>query len=100
MSFKLIFAAEVYGDLQQNINWYNKKQAGLGSRFFKAIKEQLPQIKKNPYGVAIRYDEVRCAKVKDFPYMVHFKIFPEINIVLYSPRTVTLIFGKNVTPSK
>ena len=93
MSFKLIFAAEVYGDLQQNINWYNKKQAGLGSRFFKAIKEQLPQIKKNPYGVAIRYDEVRCAKVKDFPYMVHFKIFPEINIV-----KVTAVFSTHRDP--
>jgi len=81
MGFKLIYAAEVYDDLQQNIDWYNEKQSGLGSRFFKAVKEQIYQIKKTPYGIAIRYEEVRCAKVKGFPYMIHFKVFPDINTI-------------------
>ncbi len=48
MNFKLIYAAEVYNDLQQNIDWYNEKQTGLGVRFFKAVKEQISLIKKNP----------------------------------------------------
>ena len=45
MGFKLIYAAEVYDDLQQNIDWYNEKQSGLGSRFFEAVKEQISRIK-------------------------------------------------------
>jgi hypothetical protein len=81
MAFKLIYAAEVYDDLQQNINWYNERQSGLGNRFFKAVKDQVPRIRKNPYGFAIRYEDVRCAKVKGFPYMIHFKVFPDSNIV-------------------
>lgn len=59
MGFKLIYAAEVYDDLQQNIDWYNEKQSGLGFRFFKAVKEQIYRITKTPYGIAIRYEEVR-----------------------------------------
>ncbi|HEY3389209.1 MAG TPA: hypothetical protein VGK38_06525 [Prolixibacteraceae bacterium] len=81
MGFKLVYAAEVYDDLQLNIDWYNEKQSGLGSRFFKAVKVQIARIKKTPYGVAVRYEEVRCAKVKGFPYMIHFKVFPDINTI-------------------
>jgi hypothetical protein len=81
MAFKLIYAAEVYDDLQQSIDWYNERQTGLGTRFFKAVKEQIQRIKKTPYGFAVRYDDVRCAKLKRFPHMIHFKIFPHINTI-------------------
>jgi hypothetical protein len=81
MSFKLIYAVEVFDDLQENIDWYNKKQSGLGSRFFKAVKDQTIRIKKNPYSSPIRYDDVRCAKLKGFPYLVYFKIFQGINTI-------------------
>lgn len=81
MSFKLIYAVEVFDDLQENINWYNKKRSGLGSRFYKAVKDQTIRINKNPFSVAIRYDDIRCAKVKGFPYLVHYKIFQDANII-------------------
>ena len=81
MGFKLIYAAEVFDDLQENIDWYNKKQPGLGSRFYKAVKEQTNRIKKNPFSVALRYDDVRCGKVKGFPFLVHYKIFQDINTI-------------------
>ncbi len=93
MAFKLIYAAEVYNDVQQNIDWYNEKQANIGTRFFKAVKEQIPRIKKNPYGFAVRYEDVRCAKVKGFPYMIHFKVFPDINTI-----KVTAVFSTHRDP--
>jgi len=94
MDFKLIYAAEVYDDLQQNIDWYNDKQSGLGSRFFEAVKEKISLIKKIPYGNAIRYEEVRCTKVKGFPYMIHFKVFPDINTI-----KVTAVFSTHRDPT-
>jgi len=81
MGFKLTYAGEVYQDLQEAVNWYNQKQPGLGKRFFKAVKEQIIRIKKNPLSIAVRYDEVRCAKLKGFPYLIHFKIYPDISII-------------------
>lgn len=48
MGFKLTYAVEVFDDLQENIDWYNKKQSLLGSRFFKAVKDQTTRIKKKP----------------------------------------------------
>ena len=81
MSYKLIYAVEVFDDLQENIDWYNKKQSRLGSRFFKAVKDQTIRIKKSPFSAAVRYDDVRCAKVEGFPYLLHYKIFEDINTI-------------------
>jgi hypothetical protein len=98
MGFKLIYAAEVYDDLQENIDWYNKKQPGQGTRFFKAVKEQIARIKKNPYIIAVRYEDVRCAKVKGFPYLIHFKIFKDKNIIkviaVFSTHRNPVIWGE------
>ncbi|MDO9254635.1 MAG: type II toxin-antitoxin system RelE/ParE family toxin [Bacteroidales bacterium] len=81
MAFILLFAAEVQEDLQQGIDWYNEQQKGLGSRFFTSVKEQITRISKSPASIAIRYDEVRCVKIRDFPYLIHFMIFPDTNTV-------------------
>ena len=81
MDYSLVYAAEVFDDLQQNVNWYNEKQAGLGARFFKAVKERISQIAKNPYSIVIRYENIRCAKVTGFLFMIHFIINQEINII-------------------
>lgn len=81
MGFKLIYASEVYQDLQQNIDWYNKRQTGLGTLFFKAVKAQISRINENPSSISVRYKDVRCTKVKGFPYLVHFKIFSEAKTI-------------------
>lgn len=81
MSFKLTYAAEVFDDLQDAVGWYNQKQSGLGSRFFKSVKEQITRIKKNPFVIAVRYEDIRCAKLKGFPYLIHFKIYSDKSIV-------------------
>jgi mRNA-degrading endonuclease RelE of RelBE toxin-antitoxin system len=81
MAFKVFFAAEVFDDLQQSVDWYNKQQSGLGSRFFAAVKEQISRISKSPTTIAIRYNEVRCARIKNFPYLIHYKVFPDSNTV-------------------
>jgi hypothetical protein len=94
MRFKAIYAAEFYDDLQENVDWYNEKQAGLGRRFYKAVKGQTVWIKKNPFTIAIRYDDVRCAKVKGFPYMVHFKVFQEIKTI-----KIISVFGTHRDPA-
>jgi mRNA-degrading endonuclease RelE of RelBE toxin-antitoxin system len=81
MNYRVIYAPEVKTDLQESIDWYNDKLPGLGARFFQNVKEQLDYIEKNPYAVAIRYDEIRCIKVKAFPYLIHFKVEKETNTI-------------------
>jgi mRNA-degrading endonuclease RelE of RelBE toxin-antitoxin system len=81
MNFTIRYASEFFEDLQQGVDWYNDQQTGLGARFFKAVKDRIATVKMNPNGVAIRYKNVRCAKLKKFPYMIHFRILQEHNII-------------------
>ena len=94
MGYKVIFALEVEDDLQEGIDWYNEKQTGLGMRFFKEVKKQLDYIKKNPYAVVIRYDDIRYSKIKTFPYLIHFKVEEDIKTI-----KVIAVFNTNRNPA-
>ena len=74
MAFKVIYAAEIYDDLQQAVDFYNSRKKGLGVRFFKNVKSQVSQIKSNAYGFQVRYFDIRCASLKRFPYTVHYRV--------------------------
>ncbi|MDR1201261.1 MAG: type II toxin-antitoxin system RelE/ParE family toxin [Tannerellaceae bacterium] len=94
MNYRVIYAPEVETDLQEGIDWYNDKLPGLDARFLQNVKEQLDYIEKNPSAVAIRYDEIRCVKVKAFPYLIHFKVEKEIKII-----KVIAIFNTSRNPA-
>ena len=81
MPFKIIYASEVYDDLQQAIDFYNSRQKGLGSRFYKTAKIQIAQIKSNAFGFQVRYNDVRCLPINKFPYTIHYKLFPETKTI-------------------
>jgi len=48
--FKVIYAVEVYEDIQNAVDFYNSRQKGLGTRFFKTVKTQTFKIKSNAFG--------------------------------------------------
>jgi len=73
MAFKLKLEPLAKFDIQQEINYYNSKQKGLGKRFYNEVKNAFAAIKKNPF-FQIRYDDVHCLPLKVFPAMVHFTI--------------------------
>lgn len=82
MSFKVIYAAKVYEDLQEAVDFYNSREKGLGIRFFKSVKIQISQIKSNAYGFQVRYDDVHCAPLKSFPYTVHYRVVAATNTIM------------------
>ena len=74
MSYQLDFLLEANQDIDDAIEWYNKKKDGLGERLYELIKDKFNKLKDNPYLWSIRYDEVHCALVDVFPYLIHYII--------------------------
>ena len=68
-------------DIREIVDWYNKRVPNLGSRFQKAIKQQILKLKNNAYNYNLRYSDVRCMPINKFPFMVHF-IINELNKTL------------------
>lgn len=81
--FHLDIEPEAVDDIQEAVDYYNRKKSGLGKRFFKTVDKHFDFLKKNYTAFAIRYDDIRCMPVKKFPYMIHYR-------VLESQQTVSV----------
>ncbi len=74
MNFKVLYNPEIYNDIIQAVEWYNTQKDGLGTRFLTLTKKQLQTLKRSALHYAIRYDDIRCIPIKQFPYMAHYRV--------------------------
>jgi mRNA-degrading endonuclease RelE of RelBE toxin-antitoxin system len=81
MGFKIQIEPEVYQDIQEGIDWYNQQGENLGYKFYEEIKNTLEQLSLNPF-FQVRYDNVRCCRLKRFLYMIHFTVREEDKLVI------------------
>ena len=82
MRAKIKYAFFVKEDIKEAVNWYNKAQNGLGTRFLKNVKEKINSVAENPETIQIRYNYVRIAVVNTFPYTIHFQFNIQQNTIL------------------
>ncbi|MBK8141486.1 MAG: type II toxin-antitoxin system RelE/ParE family toxin [Chitinophagaceae bacterium] len=94
-TFKLFLTPAATAHIIQIAAWYNEQQKGLGTRFKNSLKTELAAIKKNPFSRSFRYDNVRFAVVKKFPYAVHYTIDEDKDMIV-----IHAIFGFSQSPGK
>lgn len=73
MNFSLKIEPRALSEIQQAIDYYDSQQVGLGQRFLKAIEIHFKVLANNPK-FQIKYSNIRCLRVKKFPYLIHFSI--------------------------
>jgi plasmid stabilization system protein ParE len=61
-------------DISDAVTWYESKQKGLGKLFVEEIRSKVLFIRNNPKTTTIKYDDIRCAILDVFPFMVHYTI--------------------------
>jgi hypothetical protein len=94
LGFSLVIDPRAIRDVQEVVDYYDLQQTGLGKRFEAALNKHLLSLEKNPF-FSIRYDTVRCLLLKDFPFMVHFTVDEEKQVV-----TVRAVFHTALNPKK
>jgi len=72
--YKSIILPLAKEDIRDAARWYNKQSPGLGRKLTKEVRDIVLYIKQNPQACSIRYNEVRTAVLKVFPFMVHYTI--------------------------
>ncbi len=80
-SYKLSYTPAATAQIIQIATWYNEQKKGLGKRFKDHLKKEVAEIKKNPFTRSFRYDGVRFAIVKKFPYAAHYTIDEDIHTI-------------------
>ncbi len=93
--FHLDIEPEVLDDLQEAVNYYNRKKDGLGKEFYNTVDRHFEYLKKNYTLFGERYDDIRCMPVEKFPYLIHYRI-------LKSQKTVSVkaVFCSYNNPEK
>lgn len=73
MAFSITVEPVALVDIQQGIDYYDAKQVGLGRKFEAALNRHFISLERNPF-FEVRYEQVRCLPVKNYPYMIHFTV--------------------------
>lgn len=81
---KVVILPPAVEDIKEAAAWYNEKKKGLGRRFTKAIRDKVLLIRQNPNIYPIRYDDVHTAVLDVFPFMVHYSVSDEEEMILIS----------------
>lgn len=79
--YKVAFSPESIQEIKQIVDWYNTVSKDLGGRFKKNLLDEISVIKRNPFTRSVRYDEVRFAVVKKFPYAAHYTIDKTLRLI-------------------
>lgn len=80
-NFTVTFSPLALDDIEQASDYYEQRQRGLGKRFTAQLQLTFNAIKRNPFFASVRYDDIHCARVKKFPYLVHYHIHEPDNLV-------------------
>lgn len=73
-NFTIIYHPELQYDFQEAMDYYNDKSTLLGDRFFNVAIAQIKTLSNDAYLYAVKYSDVRCVAVPEFPYLIHYKI--------------------------
>ena len=73
-SFTVTFSPVAIAEIEDTIDYYEKHQTGLGKRFATQLQVTLNAVRRNPFFASVRYDDIRCAAIRKFPYLVHYHI--------------------------
>lgn len=79
-AFKIEFDCSAEQDIDSQVEFYENLAQGLGQRFRMAIDGHLTTLQMMPQ-MQIRYDDVRCVPIIGYPFMLHYSIIADKNIV-------------------
>jgi plasmid stabilization system protein ParE len=71
--YKVVLKKTARTHIEQAATWYSLQQAGLESRFLDEIDEATNVLALNPF-FAMRYADVRSFLLKNFPYLLFYRI--------------------------
>lgn len=83
MGYSIKIDTDAYQDIKDAALWYEEQAQGLGGRYKAQVVKQIDSLKKNPLIVAVRYANVRCMKIKKFPFLVHYTV-EESMVTIYA----------------
>jgi len=81
MSYQIRLSPTADLDLDGAVLYYSAQLAGLGIRFASETNDALVKIGEMPFAYSIRYENVRAAKIRSFPYLIFYTIDERTKVI-------------------
>lgn len=95
MSYILKYSSEAEAEYFKAFDYYEGQSDGLGDRFEQSINTKIDQIIKNPYQYSGKRSKYRECWVKEFPFLIVYKILTVNRTIL-----ITSIFHTSRNPKR
>ena len=76
MSLRVIARDEAEADIAEAALWYERRCAGLGKEFVRAVDSCFELIARRPDAFPVVYRGARMALLRKFPYLIVYSISP------------------------
>jgi plasmid stabilization system protein ParE len=74
VKFTVIFEASARNDLLAAFEWYEARQSGLGEEFLRSVAAVEESLARNPERYPMAHAPYRSAKLRKFPYGLHYRM--------------------------
>ncbi|MDB5157552.1 MAG: Plasmid stabilization system protein [Mucilaginibacter sp.] len=82
MSYIVKYYPKAEIEYLEAFNWYEKELAGLGDRFESCVEKSISSIISKPLIYPNKKYNCRVCNVKDFPYIIVYKVYPKKALIL------------------
>jgi len=82
MTLKVVFRPAARAEFDGATLWYEDRQPGLGAQFMAEIDRAVDLASKYPDRYPVQHEEIRCVRVRRFPYSVFYFVESEQIVVL------------------
>lgn len=82
MTLKVVFRPAARAEFDGATLWYEDRQPGLGAQFVAEIDRAVDLASRYPDRYPAQHDEIRCVRVRRFPYSVFYTAESEQIVVL------------------
>ena len=92
MKYRILVLNRAVEEIQQAVDYYEKKKKGLSLKFEKELDKKFKVLESNPK-FKIEYKNIHCMPLKKFPFLIHFRVNDSNQTV-----TIEAIFNTNRNP--
>src|SRR5688572_23343093 len=82
MTLAVFYRHIAWHEFDAAANWYEARKPGLGAEFVAEIDHAVLLAAETPRRFPIMHRDIRCVRVRRFPYSVFFKVEPTRIVVL------------------
>ncbi len=73
MTLAVVFRRATRREFEEAALWYEERRPGLGVQFVSEINHAINLAAENPERFPVMHRDVRCVRVRRFPYSVFFR---------------------------